>query len=231
MKAKFLVTMVFAGLLVLACGPVFAQSYTAETIMPVADRVDVTVSQIDPNAGGAPEDPATHAWSPAGATFDFGSLTEITGITTGGDAWVGYFPQYYFAIDIAMGGGGVPSGTGPEVTVAYSGPDALSFGMVTRVVLTASLPYTNTALWPESAEPATPDQRVTLGVDDLDSYNLKDLATAVTNPGWLRIYAGIATSPGEGEDALPAGAEPFTGLDEAGLYTGSIDITISAIGA
>lgn len=174
----------------------FAQ--TSETVeitaeIPTLDGLNVAISRID-------VDPATgeETWVPDQTAIDFGTLTydETSHIFRAGR---------YYAVDV-----GVLSNSTTWTITHTGGSIANASG--------ATLDNNINVVFMQQLTNSTANE---LGKFSYANSN-RSYTKSQINPGWLRIYYGIATGSGDA-----AGVSPITVNNRAGTYTGTITITLT----
>jgi hypothetical protein len=180
-----------------------------------ADEVDFIVSASIPDASGV-SIVATEVDSQSDV---FGNTTDALDFDPMNyDSQNGiWLPDHYFAIDVGVTGGAGST----DVTVTYT-EGSKPIGQ------TNGLGFKSTATFVKITGPENNQLETELAAHGPKQL-LKDLAGgeqltgAELSGGFLRVYVGIF--PGDDQDILNAGGEPFTNADVPGDYDGTLTIT------
>lgn len=179
------------------------KTFTVSAEVPLATDVGITASRVSS---------ATGNWTAlAGTALNFDPLT----FNSTNSAW---FPDHYFAIDVAATGAG-----NTDVTVTYTegaNPNSATTGH--------GLGWKSTATFMKVAGP-TETLLSAHGKKLLKSVSGEHILPAETSGASLRIYLGIVTKDPNATVADPADAELFTNSDRPGIYDGTLVITATAI--
>ncbi|GEM_PF-5216572 len=204
----------------------------ATSVTMPAGTVGFHISKIIANC---PFDGTTDTWptfpSPSLTSLSFATLSELTALTyppcpavdTGVKLGVfGPSDRGYYAVDIAVSGGGFP----PSVSVTTSMPSDPAIGTTTlghKILAT----YTHVTFVGPAA---------TNTVDDATPFGIGNLATGRTlgtsdfTGHWVRIYIGVAIPHAtalSGDDPvtkLPPNTFPWTASDPASSFSGMFRI-------
>jgi hypothetical protein len=221
-KLSFLVIMAVA-LVISADG--FAQTYQATATLPAG------TGQVSALTGITYVDGGTDVWdtTPSGS-LAFGGLTELAGLGI-------YSTNRYYAMEIAITGGGTP-GPGDvvnrNVTFAFNPPatgNSLAWKATAAFANTYPTPG-QTTFDPTDTQDDTTIRASKYFLGALPASGTFDLA-ALPNGGWLRVYFGINTAdpasvPPVDNAQLPAGETGvITADDPAGSWGGEIVVSIT----
>jgi len=200
------------GLSLLLTSVALAASFTVGGTLP-AGGLTTKITAIQANT---PYDGSTDSWTalPAATDLGFGTLTELKDSFGGGLGVFGPSDRRYYAIDIAIGGGGgLP--TSGTVTVVYTDGTPSSGKKYVAAF--------DRITWAPGVPPASFVVEHVVVPKLLLNVN-ESFGLAANFAGkWIRMYLGIITNPA----TAPASGEAFTGADSAVAYSGSLAITLS----
>jgi hypothetical protein len=158
-------------------------------------------------------DATTKLFTAVGTTLSFNPLT----YNTKNSIWL---PDHFFAIDVAPTGGGGSTDT----TVSYAEPSSPNDATTGH-----GLGWKTTAnFFKVSGTPAKEDSLTAHGKKMLKDLSGENIAPAEVAGGYLRIYVGVVTKDPAAVPLDPASSEPFTNVDVAGTYQGTLTITATA---
>lgn len=221
------------AILLLSMAFSFAFAYEAKTTLPPATGVSITINRVEQTGGtSTPKNPDddTFVWTPA-TSLAFGDLKLREGIKKvvidGKDVdlkWSLFLPDYFYAIDVGLSGGGFDPTKTVKVTYAKgtspSGLPTGDDGLGNR----ASITYAKVVLtdWAKNKTADTFIEKVLL------RYAKNEPLTAVSG-GWLRLYVGVNTADPDALHPDPVSTEwkIFSASDPLGDYTA--DLTLSLI--
>jgi hypothetical protein len=177
-------------------------------------------AKISKIIANSPFDGTTDTWpaasAPSETSMSFGSLVELTDPATGAKLGVfGPSDRRYYAIDMAISGGGAP--TSISVSIAWVGADAAVLGPH------ISATY-KTMTWVSATSNPT-EVPVIAGPQPI-STSVGPFGMAAFTGHWIRLYAGVFV-PVAGAPAVdPTGLVPFTAASAAKSYNASLQITV-----
>jgi hypothetical protein len=188
------------------------KTFTLTAEVPPATSISMDASWVDTETG---------IWTDVGTSLDFGTLRFFREI--GGEEVNAFFPNHYYAIDIAPeGGGGSPTtvlnyteGSNPN---AVRGRNGLGHKTVITFIKATFVPGDD----PDEAAIATHGEGGKMILADLSG---ETVTPAETDGGWLRVYIGITSNDPIADIPDPGGAELFTAADEPGVYDGTLRVT------
>jgi len=191
-----------------------------QTTIPVAVTFPAGAfsAKISKVISNAPFDGTTDTWptasAPSETSMSFGTLVELKDPATGAPLGVfGPADRRYYAIDMAISGGGAP--TSISVSLAWTGPDAALLGKH------VSATY-KTMTFVAGGNPS----EVTFAGPQPISTSVGPFGIAAFTGHWIRLYAGVFV-PTAGAPAVdPTGLVPFTSADVSRSYSASLQITV-----
>lgn len=199
---------------------VIAAPLTVGATLP-SGAVNVTVSKIianPPYDGKGVNDTWPVKGTPSETSLTFGTLAELKDDDGLPLAVFGPADRRYYALDIAVSGGGFPAGVNwVNINFTDNSPTPIK-------VFGKKLSATYFSMkWVSATQ--NPDQ-VLLKRDILGTA--QSFPSSQFQGFWLRLLVGVYTPPGPlNTDPQPAGAEPFTYTDVAAAYTGQLTIATS----
>lgn len=203
------------GLTLLLTSVALAASFTVGSTLPQGG-LTTKITAVQANS---PYDGSTDSWTalPAASDLSFGTLAELVDPVTGPLGVFGPSDRRYYAIDIAIGGGGgLPTTGGVSVVYTPGANDAGNKYVAAFVGITWAAPPVLPSAY--VVTPLIANKLLTNVNEDFTPLN------TYFSGKWVRMYLGIVTNPaGAG---MPAGAQAFTGADAAQAYTGTLAITL-----
>jgi hypothetical protein len=204
MKRIFSFLCIVMFLMVMQVSSVWAATFTVSATLNAATGVAITVSSV--NATSKAFTTLT------GTALSFNPLT----FNTANSIWL---PDHFFAVDVAPAGGGgsvdatvsYAEGTNPNTATTGHGLGWKSTATFVKVVGT-----TETVL---SAH----------GKKMLKDLSGEHITSTETAGGYLRTYVGIVAKDPAAVPLDPATSEPFTNVDVAGAYNGTLTVTATAV--